>query len=890
MLLVGIVSVALLSFASSAESQGKKKANMPIWSDSKDAFGDPLPVGAVSRIGTVRYRMSNRAMFFMPVLSPDGKLLAMSGPEEDIELWEVPAWKKVQTIRSRDLDKKRMPNFQEIAFSADGKKIVASENNQPRVFVIDLAKGTTVKRITLPQRKGDNGGGRLVLSRDEKTLVWTVQKNDGKGQTREYLVWDVDKEKIRHTFEVPINAYDNQQSLPTITDDGRLLVQTTGVNTPNPRGGRGDSFLEFWDLSAGKSVRKIETDLPMTLTAFSPDGKWLAASSGQSILRIYEVESGKEKHNIRLRRSSVSRLVFAPDSASLYLADHDGTITRFDTLRGERLAESRTPLPTGSVSQISFGADGKARALAVYADALHFWDVATGKMHSPTGVPAGMIDDLTFSPGGELFVASEEGHAAWWNPRTAIKLRDLKLESVDFGRRDIFFDGLVFDGRFGNIRRGGGGGMVTMSSDGNFVSNGDGGAFGIYDARTGKLLYDDDNRNGNGGTGGFSFLNGGASAASLQQKRVRIWRTRSGRDLAHFDVPFREQEVSTRMEASPNGKYFVFAAINEGGQGGRVLLWDVDNKKLAREWPTQDRQDAMRFSPDNQWLAIASSRDQIRLTRLNKARGDHTLAVDNRNEEVTQLVFSPDGRVLACAMIFPSRNNNASKLFLYELASKKVRLELVGHMAGIIDRLAFSHDGALLASGASDTTVLVWRAGLRAFADKRADKDATAEDLQERYKQLGGADAKAAFQQMILLVQTPEQAVKLFEDKIAPAQKPQSGEKTVPAWIQDLSSSQFAIRNKANAALVKIGGTVEPNLREALKSAKDVETRRRIEALLDHFAAYEWTQDEVRQARAVEVLEAIGSPQARAALSRWSSGDPGAILTQQAREAIARLR
>jgi hypothetical protein len=66
-----------------------------------------------------------------------------------------------------------------------------------------------------------------------------------------------------------------------------------------------------------------------------------------------------------------------------------------------------------------------------------------------------------------------------------------------------------------------------------------------------------------------------------------------------------------------------------------------------------------------------------------------------------------------------------------------------------------------------------------------------------------------------------------------------------------------------------------------------VETKRRIEELLEHLAAYEWSAEEVLHARAVEVLDAIGTPAARALLTRWASGDPAAVLTTEARRALA---
>jgi hypothetical protein len=142
---------------------------------------------------------------------------------------------------------------------------------------------------------------------------------------------------------------------------------------------------------------------------------------------------------------------------------------------------------------------------------------------------------------------------------------------------------------------------------------------------------------------------------------------------------------------------------------------------------------------------------------------------------------------------------------------------------------------------------------------------------------------------MIKLMQTPEQAVKMLGDKIAPAEKLTSGDKTVPQWINDLASSQFQVRNRANTVLMKIGASVEGELKAALGTAKDVETKRRIEALLEHFAAHEWTPEEECHARAVEIVESIGTAAARVVLERWSKGDPGAILTSEASVALKRL-
>src|SRR5262245_35080682 len=171
-LIVGSALIGLFTLASSAESQGKKKKDpLPAWSDTKDTFGDPLPVGAIARIGTIRFRTNSPHMNFQPVLSNDGKYLAMSGYNDEIEIVELPAWKKIRVLRSSDLEKKNTPFFQNVAFSHDAKKIVASDGNTGNQFLLEIATGKLLKKIVVSPNKERSNIPIVALSRDEKTLL-----------------------------------------------------------------------------------------------------------------------------------------------------------------------------------------------------------------------------------------------------------------------------------------------------------------------------------------------------------------------------------------------------------------------------------------------------------------------------------------------------------------------------------------------------------------------------------------------------------------------------------------------------------------------------------------------------------------------------------------------
>jgi hypothetical protein len=109
--------------------------------------------------------------------------------------------------------------------------------------------------------------------------------------------------------------------------------------------------------------------------------------------------------------------------------------------------------------------------------------------------------------------------------------------------------------------------------------------------------------------------------------------------------------------------------------------------------------------------------------------------------------------------------------------------------------------------------------------------------------------------------------------------------KQVERRLADLDDEAFAVRQKAETELEKMGDVIEPALRKALERKPSLEARRRIEKLLEKITAV--SGERLRTLRALEALEQMNTPEARRLIDALATGEPSAWLTEQARRSCA---
>ena len=96
-----------------------------------------------------RYRLPEGRTPNTTALSPDGKLLAVAGLDNDIDVWGLPGWIKHRTIRGRTIDKRNTRSRPQ--FTSDSKQLLAFDINQFNLHFLELASGKSVRKIRCPR-------------------------------------------------------------------------------------------------------------------------------------------------------------------------------------------------------------------------------------------------------------------------------------------------------------------------------------------------------------------------------------------------------------------------------------------------------------------------------------------------------------------------------------------------------------------------------------------------------------------------------------------------------------------------------------------------------------------------------------------------------------------
>jgi WD40 repeat protein len=854
---IGLTLLLMATAAAGASEKAKPDRRNPV---RTDAYGDPLPPGAIARLGTVRLRHPGgaRAVSF----SPDGKILASGGRDCIVRLWDPITGKELHRLKGHQTW------VQSLAFTPDGKILASgTTHNDQLVILWEVASGKEIRR--LPGHR--NGTPGLAFSPDGKRLV--TAGGDHILRVRETSTGN----ELWHVKTDDVNGIGRVACSP----DGRLLISTGALK---PR-------MRVWDAATGKELYLLQRQMEGAGQAiFAPDGKRLLTVNADETVRLWEIATGKELWRSKVKEP-VSSLTFASDGKTIALGILDGLVRIWDATTGKELRQIQG---SKDIHPIALAPDGKT--LAGAGRTIRLWDPQTGKDLFPPRGPQDDVNVLGFAPDDKTVTSvSLDDTVRVWDVASGKELRRTGGMKALFSTPTFTPDGrlLLLERRVGEVRlwdvtagteprrfkvvppkdpfhAAGGGGVhaAALTSDGKRVAAHDAdGTVRVWDAGTGKELCRIKPNVGGGASLILFAPDGETLAVHDGGFTLRLFDVASGKELRRLKV---SNGPAAAMAFAPDGKTLIAPGI------GSMDLWDIARGeriyrlRLPGISPFFGQ---VVFAPGGRTLAAFQLQEGFALwdARTGKVLGQFS----DRKDVVCVLAFAPNGRTLALAM-------QDHTVRLWDAFTGQEIRRFHGHQ-DIVSAVAFTADGRRLASGSWDGTGLIWD-----LTGGMVAKSLDARELQALWDDLGGTDAPRADRAFWTLAAAPKQTVPLLHERLTMA-KPTAAP-DLNRLIADLDDDRFAVREKAEKELTRLAERAEPALRRALDREPPLEVRRRIERLLVRLERKPWGLEPlaIRERRAVRILEQINTREARELLETLAVGAEAPALASEARAALLR--
>ncbi|MBY0526134.1 MAG: WD40 repeat domain-containing protein [Gemmataceae bacterium] len=860
----------------------------------QDRFGDPVPAGALARLGTVRWR--HGAAVTSVLYTPDGRTLITDSQDGTARVWDL---RNGVELRRFARSSQPQPSMDEgrpssrgagngAVLSHDGLTLaVGAKDGRITLWEVKTAK---VIRTLMPDAPTEpvsmlfTADNKRLLVKDMDQVVW---------------VWDPAAAKVLHKLGKSVEG--RRYVSGSLTDAPSVLAGGQDVTSVVMEQKNRQSQITIcrWDLTTGEEKKPVALGpghVTFSSFSFAPDGKTIAAAFNRGILHLRDLETGKEIRTFEGldKNTFVARLAFSPDGRCLAAWLSDQTIHIWDAATGKELRRLEHPQGSTVASTYSFGGtqpsnlvfspNGREIAVGLDGGSVRRWEVESGKELTETSGHRSEAHTLVVAPDGKTAIScGSDRIVCVWDLSNGAELRRFALPTDAS--------------------------QVAFAPGGRTLAVGNPEAkVAIWDVATGKERRQWTTKQNN--LAGLTFSPDGKLLATRSFDQVislwdpttgtliqSIWESPPDRPLidigkllsshlsSHVPNLFFTPDGAALTAVSPAKSPAVRPTLARlrppSPIASTIQLFDVATSKSLRPFDTC-ASDTLAFAcaPDGRTFAVALSDGSVSLWE--SASGKERLrAAVRKGRTVSALAFSPDSRILV-------GGDDHAGICLWDTLTGKEIGQRPGHQ-GMVHVLAFSTDGKRLVSGSADTSLLVWDV-TREVQEARV-RHATLDDGQEEalWRALASADPARAQTGFVPLIANPARTVPLFRTHLRPVSAPNSAK--VAELFVNLDSKEFAVRQRAFEELLKYGELIQPALKQVLEDQPPLDRQRRLKQLQDRLVSgTALPVEELQGLRAIEILERMGTPEAQDVLRSLTGGAAGARLTQHAKASLLRLK
>lgn len=684
-----LILACCLAAAGSVRGQDEPTSNArPEAGSHVDRYGDPLPEGAVARLGTVRYRRLNGIHF----LADSRTVIGTRG--------STLAWVDVatgRTIRERDLaDYTWEENGTLLSLSPDRSlaavrtRRMLGDDDEYTMTIAETGTGDVTSQLQWKRSEGDFPEAACFTPDNRRLLT-----------TDRYIlrVWDLDSGKLESKTALPVEEANEAVAL---SPDGALLAVRdhrgarlwnwrTGEDQALPGLERGIDAAAFtadgtklatmsdelngvrlWDVATHRLLWRGSSGVSNTSygsrIAFSSDGRWLVAPAYPPSVQLWDVETGELEATLDTGELEPREVALSPDERWLMVDGHPGfagagfqiwDLTTRQRLGSEYAGHQQPP------TAIHFTPDAGQIVTGANDSVVNVWDGRSGQLERQIGHEAGsMLTALAVSLDGEFIASgSHDETVVIWNRNTGERLYTL-----------------VGHGRLG------GGAALRFTPEGRrLLSFGDDWFLRAFDVSTGKAVIEH----------------------AIRLEDVPLEEAEDG-SISLEGMDFRAFDRMPNEVFTPDGSRLVL------GVGNSLYVVDVETGRELTILAAGST-DRIVVSPDSRLVATiqsgpyvetpllgggvrssASEEQAVVVHSLETGRVVHEIRLPNGYAR--DVAFSSDGEKLAV---------NLNSIHVYEITSRRelARIECNPPAAWAV---AFSPDGERLAASHFDGSVLVW--------------------------------------------------------------------------------------------------------------------------------------------------------------------------------------
>ena len=586
-----------------------------------DGLGDPLPGGALQRLGTRRMQYALSDMAY----SSDGRrAYVISGRE--LHVWDLihgarvgaypvsdhplvamdpnPSARKVLlgdrsgVVIEWDLEENRevgrfatgRESLVSVRYSSDEERVLTLDRAESALGEWDRETGERRVEIAAPGERFN----RCLYGPDGRTAFVGHQPGDN------VYHYDLTSGELLRIFVDDYSNYDMCLS----ADGERLLVGTRhksnewrlsdyecletftghlGHAVPSVAYTRDDRYLltgsrdgsiRLWDRHKAEVIRRwYPHQGHVTRMRVSPDGEWVLSYGGDRLLTETSLETGEPRLQWERHRGAVLALAFTPDGSHAISGSADKTVRVWET-GSWRLVRS-TLTPGDEVHALAVSPDGKYVAAGSKDGTIRILELGAGEVVRTLSGHLGYVRAVVYADNGRrLLSAAGDGSVRLWDAETGEMLR-------------------VMDGHRGGVL------ALAPSPDGRrALSGGRDGTVREWDLDTGEFLAT------------VIAHRGWVQAVRYSPDRRRA--ISAGRDGLVIEWDFVEgREVRTFDHGAwvedalylPDGH-----AICSAGQDGHVAVWDRRSGEPIRRFEGhEDAVHALAVSPDGDLLLSGSA-------------------------------------------------------------------------------------------------------------------------------------------------------------------------------------------------------------------------------------------------------------------------------------------